>query len=38
MRSSSKLIGLIAILVAPALVSAQTYPSAADPRSNLKPA
>ena len=37
MRSSSKLIGLIATLVAPALLSAQSYPSAADPRSNLKP-
>src|SRR5436853_7766249 len=37
MRSSSKLIGLIAILVAPTLVSAQSYPSAADPRSGLKP-
>jgi hypothetical protein len=37
MRSSCKLIGLIATLVAPALVSAQTYPSTTDPRSNLKP-
>jgi len=37
MRSSCKLIGLIATLVAPALLSAQTYPTAADPRSNLKP-
>jgi len=37
MRSSCKLIGFIATLVAPTLVSAQTYPSAADPRSNLKP-
>ena len=37
MRSPSRLIGLIATLVAPALSSAQTYPSAADPRSNLKP-
>ena len=37
MRSSCTLIGLIATLVAPALLSAQTYPSAADPRSNLKP-
>jgi hypothetical protein len=37
MRSSSSLIGLIAILVAPALLSAQTYPTTADPRSNLKP-
>src|SRR5436305_3398952 len=37
MRSPYQLIGLIATVVAPALVSAQTYPSAADPRSNLKP-
>jgi hypothetical protein len=37
MRSSCKLIGLIATVVAPALLSAQTYPSAADPRSVLKP-
>jgi hypothetical protein len=37
MRSSGKLIALTAILVAPAFVSAQTYPSATDPRSNLKP-
>src|SRR3954468_23221599 len=37
MRSSSKLIGLIATLLVPALVSAQSYPSAADPRNNLKP-
>jgi len=37
MRSSINLIGLIATVVAPALLSAQTYPSAADPRSNLKP-
>jgi hypothetical protein len=37
MRSASRLIGLIAILAAPALVSAQSYPSASDPRSNLKP-
>src|SRR4051812_34866021 len=37
MRSSSRLIGLIAITVAPMLLSAQTYPSAADPRSKLKP-
>jgi LVIVD repeat-containing protein len=37
MRSASRLIGLIAILAAPALVSAQSYPSAADPRTNLKP-
>src|SRR5437762_12861757 len=37
MRSISRLIGLIATLAAPALVSAQSYPSAADPRSSLKP-
>src|SRR3954447_3821520 len=37
MRSSCKLITLIATMVAPALLSAQSYPSAADPRSNLKP-
>ena len=37
MRSSSRLIGLIATAVAPMLLSAQTYPSAADPRSKLKP-
>ncbi len=37
MRSPSRLIGLVATLVAPALLSAQSYPSAADPRSNLKP-
>src|ERR1041385_2872100 len=37
MRSSSKLIGLIATVVAPILVSAQTYPSASDPRTGLKP-
>jgi hypothetical protein len=37
MRSANSLIGLIATLVAPALMSAQSYPSAADPRSNLKP-
>ncbi|HXB27754.1 MAG TPA: hypothetical protein VNV25_23700 [Gemmatimonadaceae bacterium] len=37
MRRSCKLIGLIAILIAPVLVSAQTYPSATDPRSTLKP-
>lgn len=36
MRSSCRLMVLIATLVAPALVSAQSYPSAADPRSNLK--
>ena len=41
MRSLSRLFGLIATLAAPALVSAvlsaQTYPKAADPRSKLKP-
>ena len=41
MRSSCKLISLIATFVAPALLPAllpaQSYPSAADPRSNLKP-
>src|SRR6266550_2790139 len=37
MRSSRKLIGLMATVVAPALLAAQTYPTAADPRSNLKP-
>ena len=37
MRSACKLIALLATLVAPALASAQSYPSAADPRSNLKP-
>src|SRR3954463_9356146 len=37
MRSSCKLIGLLATVAAPALLSAQSYPSAADPRSNLKP-
>jgi hypothetical protein len=37
MRSTWKMLGLIATVVAPALVSAQTYPTAADPRSNLKP-
>ena len=37
MRSSSKLIVFIATLVAPAILPAQSYPSAADPRSNLKP-
>jgi len=37
MRSSNRLIGLFATLVVPALLSAQTYPTAADPRSNLKP-
>ena len=34
---SCKLIVLIATLVAPTLLSAQSYPSAADPRSTLKP-
>src|SRR4051812_29917176 len=37
MRSSCKTLVLIATLVAPALASAQSYPSASDPRSNLKP-
>ena len=37
MRSSCRLIVLIATLVAPALLPAQSYPSAADPRSTLKP-
>ncbi|HMI43997.1 MAG TPA: hypothetical protein VK516_10255 [Gemmatimonadaceae bacterium] len=37
MRSSCKLIVLITTLVAPTLLSAQSYPSAADPRSTLKP-
>jgi len=37
MRSSNRLIGLLATLVVPALLSAQTYPTAADPRTNLKP-
>ena len=37
MRSSVKLIGLAASLIAPALLSAQSYPSASDPRNNLKP-
>ncbi|HMJ19436.1 MAG TPA: hypothetical protein VK478_13675 [Gemmatimonadaceae bacterium] len=37
MRSSCKLIVLTATVVAPTLLSAQSYPSAADPRSNLKP-
>ncbi len=37
MRRSCHLIGLVAILIAPALVSAQSYPTATDPRSNLKP-
>lgn len=37
MRSSCRLIGLAASLVVPAIVSAQSYPSASDPRNNLKP-
>ena len=37
MRSSRNLIGLFATVIAPALLSAQTYPSASDPRSGLKP-
>ena len=37
MRRSGKLIGLIATLAAPVLASAQSYPSATDPRSTLKP-
>ena len=37
MRSTRRLIVLIATLAAPALVSAQSYPSASDPRSSLKP-
>jgi hypothetical protein len=37
MHSSRRLIGLIATLVVPALLPAQSYPSASDPRSNLKP-
>ena len=37
MRSPGRLIGLIATLVVPALLQAQTYPSGADPRNNLKP-
>ena len=37
MRSASRLISIVATLAAPALLSAQSYPSAADPRSNLKP-
>jgi len=37
MRSSYKLIGLVAALVVPVLLSAQTYPTAEDPRSILKP-
>jgi hypothetical protein len=37
MRSSCRLIGLIAMVAAPVLVSAQTYPTGADPRADLKP-
>jgi hypothetical protein len=37
MRSSCKLLVLVATLVAPALLSAQSYPTATDPRSTLKP-
>ena len=37
MRSSWKLIGLVAMLAAPALLPAQSYPNAEDPRNNLKP-
>src|SRR5690348_12614709 len=37
MRSTRTLLGFIATLATPALLSAQTYPSAVDPRSNLKP-
>src|SRR5262249_61908688 len=37
MRSARRLIALIATLAAPAVVSAQSYPSATDPRSTLKP-
>src|SRR5579872_320940 len=37
MHRPCKLIGLIATMVVPALVSAQTYPSTSDPRSSLKP-
>ena len=37
MRSTRRLIGLVATLAVPAFASAQTYPSAADPRTNLKP-
>jgi hypothetical protein len=37
MRSSRRLIGIFATLVAPAILSAQTYPTTADPRTNLKP-
>ena len=37
MRSAVRLIGLLATIAAPALLSAQSYPSASDPRNNLKP-
>ena len=37
MHRSCKVIVFIATLAAPALLPAQSYPSAADPRSNLKP-
>ena len=37
MRISYKLIGLVAALVVPALLPAQTYPSTEDPRTGLKP-
>ena len=37
MRSSCKLMGLIVTVAAPALLSAQSYPSTTDPRANLKP-
>ena len=37
MRNACRLIVLVATAVAPAFVSAQTYPSTADPRSTLKP-
>jgi hypothetical protein len=37
MRSIRRLIGLVATLAVPAFASAQTYPSAVDPRTNLEP-
>ena len=37
MRVARSLILLLATLVVPAVASAQTYPSAQDPRTNLKP-
>jgi hypothetical protein len=37
MRSSRELIAILAIVAAPALLPAQSYPSADDPRSTLKP-